>query len=153
MIKLFFNKLIKWICLILIFLAIYLVGFSILSVITNLLVISRIIFICIATICCLIIIYHLRSKNIPLQREYLETQNTSFLTNVVYILKSKHYIAELLALETLYIPICIYAAVSTNTPILPFVFGTLLLIIISTILFSLVDIVIWLIVYKSWERF
>lgn len=151
MIKLYFNKLLTMICFAIVFLAIYLIGFSLASVLTNLVVICRMIFLCIATISCLIIAYKLRVKNITAKTKYITTDNT-FLKDIIYTLKSREYIAELLSLETICIPIFIYAAISENTPFMPFVIGTLALILISICAFSLIDITLWLLVYRRWKK-
>ena len=151
MFKLYLNKLLTMICFAVLFLAIYLIGFSLSSVLTNLIMICRIVFLCIATICCLIIVYKLRVKNITAKTKYITTNNT-FLKDIIYTIKSRDYIAELLSLETICIPIFIYAAISEHTPAVPFVIGTTALIVTSVLAFSLVDITIWLIVYKRWRK-
>ena len=152
MIKLYLNKLISMICLILVFFAIYLVGFSLSTVLTNLIVVCRIAFICIAAISSLIIAYNLRIKNATVKTKYITVHNDSFLKDIIYAFKSKDYIAEILAFETFVIPIFIYAAISEHTPFVPFVIGTIALIVISVFVFSLVDILLWFIVYKKWRK-
>lgn len=152
MIKLYFSKLVTLICLILVCFAIYLVGFSIFSVLTNFILICRIVFLCIATMCCLIIVYKHRVKNATAKIKYITVHNDSFLKDIIYVFKSKDYIAEILAFETLVIPIFIYAAISEHTPFVPFVIGTIALIVISVFVFSLVDISLWLIVYSKWRK-
>lgn len=151
MIKLYFNKLLTMICFIVVFLAIYLIGFSISSVLTNLVVVCRIVFLCIATMICLIIAYKLRVKNIAAKTKYITTNNT-FLKDIIYTLKSREYIAELISLETICIPIFVYGAISENTPFVPFIVGTLALILVSILAFSLVDILLWLLVYRRWKK-
>lgn len=102
----------------------------------------------------LIFWYRLRLKNKVNRKKYLSVSDSKFVfrKDIVLILKSKDYIAEIFTLVTFILPLFLYAGISEKTPFFPLVIGTLLLIIISVVLFSIVDITLWLLVHKKWAK-
>lgn len=157
MIKLYFKKLLWIIIFLLIYIAVYFIGFNLLYTIANFFedrnLIGNIILFGIPFICSIVIIYYLRVSNNKLRTEYLSSllsDNYSFLKDVIFILKSKSFISEILAFETVLVPLSLSIGISENTPILPLIMGTIILSVGGAILFGIIDLLIWLPVHKTW---
>ena len=157
MIKLYFKKLLWIIIFLLIYIAVYFISFNLLYTVANFFkdrnIIGKIILFGIPFICSMGIIYCLRVNNNKLRTEYLSSllsDNYSFSKDVIFILKSKSFISEILAFETVSVPLSLSVGISEKIPILPLIIGTILLSVGGAILFGIVDLVIWLSVLKVW---
>lgn len=158
MIKLYFKKLFLALLLFLTTFSALFVSFYLCYIITYSLeikdLLSRTISIITTSVFNLIFWYRFRLKNSVNREKYLSVLDGEFVVkkDIILILKSKDYIAEILALLTLDLPLSLYAGIAEKTPFFPLVIGTLLLIIISVISFSIIDIPLWLLVHKKWAK-
>ncbi|MBQ0083564.1 MAG: hypothetical protein KBS52_02210 [Clostridiales bacterium] len=86
-------------------------------------------------------------------------QEKSFTKNVFYVIKSKDYIAEISAAETITVLLalvfCIVATLKNFVFfafLITFIVFALIGIILIGIVFSAFDIALWLLVYKNWRK-
>ena len=155
-IKLYFKKIFSALLLFLTTLSALFVSFYVCYIITHSLeiggLLTRTISIIATSVFNLILLYRFRLKNSVNREKYLSVFDGKFIfkKDIVLTLKSKDYIAETLALLTLDLPLFLYAGIAIKTPFFPLVIGTLLLIIISVVSFSIIDITLWLLVHKRW---
>ena len=99
--------------------------------------------------------YFKRVNDINVKVKYknkLEAKKLSFLKDTCYIFKTKEFLAELLAAETIIVPLFLIIGIREKTPLLSLILGTAALAIISAALFSLADVAIWLLVHKKWKK-
>lgn len=160
MIKLYFKKIFWAILLITMILVIYYVGFNTLYTIANIFdkesPVWHIILFGIPALGSLFFLYCIRIGNREKRTQYvndLRDDRFAVLKDVLYIIKSKDYMAEILALHTIALPLFLFAGINEKTPLIPFLLGTIALIAISSIVFSIVDISLWLLVHKSWLKY
>ena len=155
-IKLYFKKIFLALLLFLTTLSALFVCFYVCYIITHSLeiggLLTRTISIIATSVFNLIFWYRFRLKNSVNREKYLSVFDGKFILkkDIILILKSKDYITEILALLTLDLPLSLYAGIAVKTPFFPLVIGTLLLIIISVVSFSIIDITLWLLVHKRW---
>ncbi len=67
---------------------------------------------------------------------------------VLYILKSKDYISKIISFEVISAVFVVAIGIENNTPFLPLVLGAIILIIVSSLAFAIIDFCIWLAAYK-----
>lgn len=158
MIKLYFKKIFLALLLFLTTFSALFVSFYLCYIITYSLeikdLLSRTISIIATLVFNLIFWYRFRLKNSVNREKYLSVFDGKFILkkDIILILKSKDYIAEILALLTLDLPLFLYVGIAVKTPFFPLVIGTFLLIIISVVSFSIIDITLWLLVHKRWAK-
>ncbi|MBQ3052537.1 MAG: hypothetical protein IJD55_02425 [Clostridia bacterium] len=75
---------------------------------------------------------------------------TDTLNNLTFfsIIKSRDNIVHTLAVISLLLPFFVSIAIVENTPLLPFVVGTMLLLLICGLLFMIINALMWSIVFK-----
>lgn len=154
MFKLYLKKLLWCIIFLMIFVFIYFLSFNLLYTVSNFFkdknILQQIILFGIPFICSLIFLCYLRINNKKFKTEYLSTDEHSFLKDIYFILKSKNFICEILAFNTFLIPLFVFIGISENFPLIPFIVGTILLILLSNLPFVIVDLLIWFLICKKW---
>lgn len=122
-INLFFRKFLSLFGLILTFFGIYLVTFSFCSTLTKFLI-GRAIFICFSAMCCFLIAYKIKIQNLEAKNKYIAIEKHSVFRDIIYTFKSADYIFEVLALQSILVPIFVCVAIVIKTPLLPLILGT-----------------------------
>lgn len=102
----------------------------------------------------LLIVLIARVKNFNKKDEYLSEMKDkySLKKDLLYILKSKEFISEILATLTVCIPLFLWTGFKSGTSFLPFVFATFVLSVVSLLLMIIFDIPIWIIVHNRWIK-
>ena len=77
----------------------------------------------------------------------MHNSQTDFKNYIIDKLKSKENLTAVLAWQTILIPFQVVIAILENTPFLPLIVGTVILIIESTLLIEIVNAIIWSIVF------
>lgn len=67
---------------------------------------------------------------------------------LLYILKSKDYISEIISFAVISAVFVVVIGIKNNTPLLPLVFGAIILIVVSSLAFAIIDFCIRLAAYK-----
>jgi len=156
--KLYFKKLISIILYTLIFIAIYLIGFSIISLIANffkVLIIRTIISFGIPLTIILIRIYNKRLENPDLRREYLASVKEGKLNlkeEWQYMFKFPHFLAELLAFSTLAFAYSLLTVIGVSVPFIIKILSILLAFVIFAGLYCIIDFFHWILVHRTWKK-
>ena len=79
--------------------------------------------------------------------EHLLTNQKSFKNDWLYIVKSKEHLASLIVFNCIFVPMEISVALSSKTPVIPLIIGTLLLIVVQTTVFSALDCLLWMLTF------
>ena len=115
----------------------------------------NIVILCFSLLCGFVSKYFKRVDDINVKVKYknkLEVKELSFLKDTCYIFKTKEFLAELLAAETIIVSLFLFIGIREKTPLLSLILGTAALAILSAAIFSLADIAIWLLVHKKWKK-
>lgn len=161
MIKLYFKTLLNYVVFAISFFICFILGYFILYVFSIVLKFDRGNFVfkgilgVVAAIISLLFIYRIHVSDIEKRTKYRNdfiNEKFSIKKDIVCIIKSKDFIVENLAFETVLIPVFFYSGISGKTPLLPFVVGTILLVLMSAIIFSIIDVLKWLFIHKSWRK-
>ena len=156
--KLYFKKLTSIILYTLICIVIYLIGFSLISLIANffkVLLIRQIISFGIPLAIILIRIYNKRLENPDLRREYLTAVNTERLNlkeEWQYIIKFPHFLAELFAFFTLAFLYSILTVIGVPVPFIIKILSILLAFVIFAGLYFIIDFFHWILVHRTWKK-
>lgn len=75
-----------------------------------------------------------------------------FKNFIVHKLKSKENITMIVAWQTFLIPLGIWVAASEYTPIFSLILGTVILVILSTLLIGIINTVIWSLCFLATKR-
>ena len=156
--KLYFKKLISIMLYTLIFIAIYLIGFSIISLIANFfksLLVRMIISFGIPLTIILIRIYNKRLENPDMRREYLASVKKGKLSlkeEWQYIIKFPHFLAELFAFLTLAFVYSFLSIIGFPVPFIIRILSMLLCFIIFASLYFVIDFSHWIFVHRTWKK-
>ena len=156
--KLYFKKLLSILLYALICLAIYFIGFSILSLIANFFkngIIRLIVLLGIPLTIVLIRIYNQRLENQEMRREYLANENKGRLNlkdEWRYMILFPHFLAEISAFSTLVFLVTFASLIGVDAP-----FGVRILSIVFSfvpiaVLYFIIDFVLWMLVHKTWKK-
>lgn len=97
-----------------------------------------VVFVCLLIACVSIFIKRIKKCN---------DSPTNFRNYIIDKLKSKENLTAILAWQTIFIPLQVMIAILENTPFLPLIVGTVILIIASTLLIEIINTIIWSIVF------
>lgn len=97
-----------------------------------------VLFVCLLIACVSIFIKRIKKCN---------NSPTNFRNYIIDKLKSKENLTSILAWQTILIPFQVMIAILENTPFLPLIVGTVILIIASTLLIEIINTIIWSIVF------
>ncbi len=100
-------------------------------------------------------VFDLKLHNKQVQQtysEYLLEVNYNFRNNCLFVIKSKEFIANLIVLNCISLPLEIYMVLSSKTPPLQLIFGILLLFVLQSLALIILDISLWLIVFLIWNK-
>ena len=156
--KLYFKKLTSIIVYTLICIAVYLIGFSLISLIANffkVLIIRTIISFGIPLIIILIRIYNKRLENPDLRREYLASVKEGKLSlkeEWQYIIKFPHFLAELLAFSTLAFAYSLLTVIGVPVPFIIKILSILLAFLIFAGLYFIINFLHWVFVHRTWKK-
>ncbi len=81
-----------------------------------------------------------------------EKETHSFSKDFVGTLKSADNIVHTIAFLSLNLPFNLLITISANTPILPLIAGTLALLVVNGLLFSIINTFVWCLVHRNWLR-
>lgn len=76
--------------------------------------------------------------------EHLLTTEKTLKNDWLYIVKSNEHLASLIVFNCIFVPMEISVALSSKTPVIPLIIGTLLLIVVQTTVFSALDCLLWM---------
>ena len=97
-----------------------------------------VVFVCFLIACVSIFIRRIKKCN---------NSPTNFRNYILDKLKSKDNLTAILAWQTILVPFQVVIAILENTPFLPLIVGTIILIIASTLLIEMINTIIWSIVF------
>lgn len=97
-----------------------------------------VVFVCLLIACVSIFIKRIKKCN---------NSPTNFRNYIIDKLKFKNNLTAILAWQTILIPLQVMIAILENTPFLPLIVGTVILIIASTLLIEIINTIIWSIVF------
>ena len=156
--KLYFKKLSSIILYTLICVAIYFIGFSIISLIANFFknaIIRLIILLGIPLTIILIRIYNKRLENPEIRREYLASVNKekfNLKDEWQYMIKFPHFLAELSAFSTLAFLYALLTVIGVPVPFLIKILSILLAFIIFAGLYFVIDFGLWILIHRTWKK-
>lgn len=109
----------------------------------------------VAALFMLYLVFKIRSKNTNVKNTYLLTKKQrkrSTEKETISILKSKENIVHTIAFLTILSCISVSVAVSIQTPAIFVVTGTLILLLIGSMLFITINTLVWCLVQKHWYK-
>ena len=98
--------------------------------------------------------YQIKVENKAVKIKFNEEKSNlvSFLSKIKFILISKNYIGNVIALNIILLPFEIAVGISEKTSLLPLIMGAITLFLYQTIFFTITDIIFSLIVFSVWNR-
>ena len=72
--------------------------------------------------------------------------------NCLFVIKSKEFLANLIVLNLISVPLEIYMGISSKTPPLQLIFSILLYFALQNLVLIILDILLWLIVFSKWNK-
>ena len=156
--KLYFKKIFSITLYSLICLAIYFIGFSIISLIANFFknpIIKLIILLGIPLTIILIRIYNKRLENPEMRREYFAAVNQgrfALKEEWRYMIKFPHFLAEILAFSTLAFLFAFVTIIGIAVSFTVKLLSMLTVFIISAGLYFVIDFGLWMLVHRTWKK-
>lgn len=101
------------------------------------------------------LIFDLKLHNKTVQNKYTEHLHTvepNFKMNCLFVLKSKEHLASCIILNCIAIPLGISVGLQQQFPALSLVAGTLLIVLVLNLCFTLLNCLLWHIVFVLWNH-